>query len=137
LLGLQAALNRAPHALSRGQRLRVAVGAALTCAPTVFLLDEPTAGQDHTAVQRMLKSLSLRLGADAALIFATHDVALALRWATRVVVLENGRVIADGPPSTVLTELPPASPVVLPPLAELCRSHGLPVLSVDALVEAL
>src|SRR5690606_23764368 len=81
-LGLAALSDRAPQALSRGQRLRVAVGAALTCAPGILLLDEPTSGQDAASVAGVLAAVQATLG-DAALVFATHDVGLALRFATR------------------------------------------------------
>jgi len=77
-------MDRAPHALSRGQRLRVAVGAVLACAPDVVLLDEPTSGQDHAHVERMMMELR---GPDRALLFATHDEDLAARHATRIVRL--------------------------------------------------
>ena len=128
-------LERAPQALSRGQRLRVAVAAALACAPEVLLLDEPTSGQDHDQVAHMMEALRERL-AHGALIFATHDLALALREATRVVVVVGGIVSADGPPDSVLRSLPPDSPLLLPPLARLCVSRGWPMLSAADLVGA-
>ena len=76
-------LDRAPHSLSRGQRLRVAVGAALACAPQVLLLDEPTAGQDDANVQAIMRLLRER---KVELVFATHDLRLALAHADRAVV---------------------------------------------------
>ncbi|MEQ1507464.1 MAG: ATP-binding cassette domain-containing protein, partial [Myxococcota bacterium] len=94
-LGLTGMLDRSPHALSRGERLRVAVGAAVTCRPSVLLLDEPTAGQDLDAVEAMLVAVDDALG-DAALLFATHDHGLARRHATRIVRLAGGR-LTDGP----------------------------------------
>jgi energy-coupling factor transport system ATP-binding protein len=84
-------LDRPPHALSRGERLRVAVGAALTCAPRVLLLDEPTAGQDRPAVEATLRAVHAALP-DGAVLFATHDLALARRHATRVLTLREGRI---------------------------------------------
>ncbi len=96
-------LDRPPQALSRGQRLRVAVAAALAAEPAILLLDEPTAGQDPDQVERMMQATALTLG-DGVLLFATHDLALARRHATRVVVLEGGRVRLDGEPDAVLSE---------------------------------
>ncbi|MCO4771273.1 MAG: ATP-binding cassette domain-containing protein [Deltaproteobacteria bacterium] len=90
---VQDLLDRSPHALSRGQRLRVAVAAMLACEPDIVLLDEPTSGQDHGHVERMM--LALR-SEERALLFATHDEALAQRHATRVLRMEAGRFVAHG-----------------------------------------
>lgn len=96
--------KRAPHALSRGQRLRVAVAAALSCAPKVLVLDEPTSGQDHEQVERMMQALRGAL-VDGALVFATHDMDLALAHATRVLLLEDGAVVAQGTPAALRVRL--------------------------------
>jgi energy-coupling factor transport system ATP-binding protein len=103
-LQLEDLLSRPPQALSRGQRLRVAVAAALTCLPVVLLLDEPTSGQDRDRVDRMMEALAAALPRGA-LVFATHDVDLALRHATRVLIVEDGAVVRDGPPADVATAL--------------------------------
>jgi energy-coupling factor transporter ATP-binding protein EcfA2 len=116
-------LARPPQALSRGQRLRVAVAAALACRPAVLLLDEPTSGQDRDRVDRMMEALSAAL-AGGALVFATHDVDLALRHATRVLLVEGGTVVQDGTPSGVAAAL--RAQGTLPPLAALCLDLGLP-----------
>lgn len=113
-------LEQPPQAQSRGQRLRVAVAAALACRPSVLLLDEPTAGQDHHAVEGMLAALRRHLGAGA-LVFATHDLDLALRHATRVWVLDEGRRVFDGTPEAFLHGAEPLLP--LPELAAWCRSR--------------
>ncbi|MCB9781210.1 MAG: ATP-binding cassette domain-containing protein [Alphaproteobacteria bacterium] len=122
-LSLDPLLDRPPHALSRGQRLRVAVAGALSCRPDLLLLDEPTSGQDHDQVERMMRALTAAL-VEGLLLFATHDVDLALRHATRVLVLHRGRLVADGPPRTVLASLPASLPIVVPPLAALCLDAG-------------
>ena len=122
-------LERAPQALSRGQRARVAVAAALTVGAGALLLDEPTAGQDHGQIERMMRELERALGPEAALIFATHDVDLALRHATRWILLERGRVVADGPPSALIRQLPAELP--LPPLQRWLLERGLPPAGLD------
>lgn len=113
-------LHRPPQALSRGQRLRVAVAAAWACGGRVLLLDEPTSGQDGDQVDRMLGALASALG-DGALVFASHDLDVVLRHATRVVVLRGGRVVAEGAPLPTL-----AAGAALPPLAALCHGLGVP-----------
>ncbi len=87
-------LDRPPQALSRGQRLRVAVAGMLACEPRVLLLDEPTSGQDPEPVARLFDAL-VSLG--VTVVFATHDRDVARRFATRAVVLDAGRVTYDGP----------------------------------------
>lgn len=125
-LSVEALLDRPPQALSRGQRLRTAVAAALACAPSVLLLDEPTSGQDRDQVDRMLTALGDGLPGGAVL-FASHDLDVVLRHATRVVVLDRGRVVGDGPPlATLLAAEAAGRPLPLPPLARVCADLGLP-----------
>lgn len=101
-LSLQDLLDRHPQSLSRGQRLRVAVGAAQACHPHLLLLDEPTSGQDPVQIERLMSAFSEGSHADMALVFATHDQGLALRHATRLLLLHEGRLLAEGPPETLL-----------------------------------
>ena len=79
----------------------------------------------------MMAGLASGLG--GALVFACHDLDVVLRHATRVVVLVDGRIAADGPPLETLT----ASSLPLPPLASLCRSLGLPYGTAAALARRL
>jgi energy-coupling factor transport system ATP-binding protein len=135
-LSLAELLDRPPQALSRGQRLRTAVAAALTCRPQALLLDEPTSGQDSDQVGRMMDGLQTAL-ADGLLVFATHDLGLALRWATRAVLLHEGRILRDGPPAEVLAGLPQEVPLLLPPLARWCLERKLPCRPAVELVSLL
>ena len=105
--------------------MRTAVAAALACEPAVLILDEPTSGQDRLHIDRMMEALR-RLLVDSALVFATHDLDLALRHATRVVHIHEGRIVGNGPPRQVLFSLPTSGPLVLPALAVYCREHDLP-----------
>ena|GEM_PF-48857 len=99
-LNIASLLDRAPQSLSKGQRLRTAVGAALTTQPDLLILDEPTAGQDRLEVTRMIRSLCER-DKRKAIIFATHDLNLAKTFANRVIELKNGKLIYDGPPKAI------------------------------------
>ncbi|HVM04781.1 MAG TPA: ABC transporter ATP-binding protein [Acidimicrobiales bacterium] len=101
-LDLGALADRHPRRLSAGQRQRVAVAAIAVGRPDVLLLDEPTRGMDapsRAALERAVAGVAARGGA---VVLATHDVELAARCATRVVVLGDGDVVADGPSRTVL-----------------------------------
>jgi energy-coupling factor transporter ATP-binding protein EcfA2 len=130
LLGVGGKLEAPPHALSRGQRLRVAVGAAWASRPELLVLDEPTAGQDAAHVAAMFDAITDDLGASA-LLFTTHDIGLALVRATRVVLLAGGRVVYDGPPAGATAKLGAAG-LGVPEWVALCASRGLPPCDPDA-----
>jgi energy-coupling factor transport system ATP-binding protein len=76
------------------------------------LLDEPTRGLDYPAKQRLVGVLRAVAAAGNAVILATHDVELAAEVATRVVVLAEGEVVADGSASAVLAGSPAFAPQV-------------------------
>lgn len=102
-LGLAHAAQRNPRDLSGGERERAALAAVLVGAPRVLLLDEPTRGMDAMR-KRSLAAILTRLRAEGvAILLATHDVELVADIATRVVLLGDGRVFADGGPREVLS----------------------------------
>lgn len=101
-LGLEHAAGLNPRDLSGGERERAALAAVLVGGPRVLLMDEPTRGMD-TARKRSLGELLRSLSADGmTILLATHDVELVARVATRVVMLGNGGIVADGGPRAVL-----------------------------------
>ena len=95
-LGLSHLAARPVHALSAGEKRRVALAGVIAMHPAVLLLDEPTAGLDPDAEGRLLDALERLASAGVSLLMATHDVALARAWADDVVVLVDGRVAAAG-----------------------------------------
>ena len=101
-LGLEHATDHNPRDLSGGERERAALAAVLVGGPRVLLLDEPTRGMD-AARKRALAMMLHRLRDDGvAILLATHDVELVAEVASRVVLLGDGRIVADGGPRTVL-----------------------------------
>ena len=89
----------APYALSRGQRQRVAVAATFSLHPNLFLLDEPTTGQDAQHLHYLMDELYDQIQQEnKTLIFATHDTELTLKYATRILLLHDGELIFDGAP---------------------------------------
>ena len=100
-VGLERLAHRHPRDLSGGERQRLALAVVLDGGdPTAVLLDEPTRGMDRAAKG----DLAARLRAmDAAVLVATHDAEFAAAVAKRVVLLADGRPIADGPIEEVLT----------------------------------
>ena len=97
-LGLTTLLADPPLALSQGQRLRVSVGAAMSLHPRLLLLDEPTTGQDPEEFSRLLAALADAVAVEevGAILFSTHDATLLARFASRVLILAGGRLLANG-----------------------------------------
>ncbi len=116
-LGLDELAERHPRSLSGGQRQRVAIAAVAVGAPDVLLLDEPTRGMDSAAMDHLEVLLASHAASGGAVVLATHDVELAARVATRVVILGDGEVVADGRARDVLANslFAPAVLRVLPP----------------------
>jgi molybdate transport system ATP-binding protein len=94
--------DRRPGELSGGQAQRVAVARALAAEPRVLLLDEPMAALD-VAVRPALRQTLRRVLADRTVVLVTHDALDALLLADRVAVVEEGRVVEEGPTQAVLT----------------------------------
>jgi osmoprotectant transport system ATP-binding protein len=94
---------RLPAALSGGQRQRVGVARALAAKPSIMLMDEPFGALDpvtRDALGRDYRALHEQLGLTTVMV--THDVWEALLLADRIVVLADGRVLADAPPAALL-----------------------------------
>lgn len=95
--------QRRPAQLSGGQRQRVGVARALGADPTILLMDEPFGALDpvtRSELQREFSELARRLG--KTIVFVTHDLREALLLATRIVLLQNGRIVASGTPQEFL-----------------------------------
>lgn len=109
-VGLEGYEPRASYRLSLGEKKRVAIATVLSMQPDILVLDEPSAGLDPRA-RRALVGLLQTL--HPTLLVATHDLALVREVCTRVVVLSQGRVVADGAVDAVLSD------------AALLERHGL------------
>jgi energy-coupling factor transport system ATP-binding protein len=97
IVGLDQLLDRHPFSLSRGQRQKLAVATALLHRPPVILLDEPTTGQDRRSLQGLLTLLENLNKQGNTTIMVTHDMDIVANYATRVLVMEDGRIVMDGP----------------------------------------
>src|SRR5512133_987656 len=107
-------LQTPPLALSFGQQKRVSIAAVLAMRSRILMMDEPTAGQDYWNYQSFMDSILQMPGFDA-ILFITHDLDLALIYANRILLVDKGRIMADGSPQEVLSDE-----------ALLRRSRGLP-----------
>jgi molybdate transport system ATP-binding protein len=98
LLGLAPLLARKPRQLSGGERQRVSLGRALLSQPRLLLLDEPLASLDVARREEVLPYLELlRDRLSVPMVYVSHEFEEVLRLATHVVLLEAGRVLAQGP----------------------------------------
>lgn len=95
-------LDQSPFGLSFGQQKRVAVAGILAMQPRVLILDEPTAGLDDGAAEDLLRRLLRAERGLRAIVMVTHDLALARRFANRVILMAGGRIVADGSPRDTL-----------------------------------
>jgi molybdate transport system ATP-binding protein len=106
LLGLGALLNRLPERLSGGERQRVAIARALLTAPRLLLMDEPLASLDLARKQEILPYLErLRDELDIPVIYVSHAADEVARLADHLVVMENGRAVAQGPLAETLARI--------------------------------
>jgi energy-coupling factor transport system ATP-binding protein len=101
-----------PRDLSEGQRLCLALAVVLAARPPVLLLDEPTRGLDYAAKRRLVSVLRNLARDGHGVVLATHDVELVAEVATRVVVLADGEIVADGPTDEVVVGSPAFAPQV-------------------------
>lgn len=106
-----------PRDLSEGQRLALALAVTLAVRPAVLLLDEPTRGLDYPAKTALAAVLHTLAAEGTAVLLATHDVEFVAEYASRVVLLADGEVIADGDVADVVTSSPVFAPQVAKVLA--------------------
>ncbi len=100
-VGLEGFGDRSPHHLSGGERQRVCLAGILACRPRVLVLDEPTSDLDPRG-RRELKTLLRTIPATK--VIATHDLELVVELCTRVIVLDEGLVVADGLTVEILSD---------------------------------
>ena len=109
--------DRPPHHLSFGERKRACLAGVLACRPSVLVLDEPSANLDPRGRRRFM---ALIRELPATKVIATHDLEMALELCSRCLLIDGGRIVADGPTRAILQD------------GALMESHGLEVpLSLD------
>jgi len=93
-----------PAELSGGEQQRVAIARALAMEPEALLLDEPTSALDPERVGEVLEVLRGLVADGLTMLLVTHEVRFAREASSRVLVLDGGKVIEDGPPAAVLDD---------------------------------
>ncbi|MEU4690279.1 energy-coupling factor transporter ATPase [Actinoplanes sp. NPDC023714] len=133
-LGLRELRTMHPFLLSGGQKRRLSVGTALVTRPRVLVLDEPTFGQDRERAEELSSLLDGLHANGTTIVVVSHDMTLVAEHATRVIVLDDGRIAADGTPAEIYADadLLAATGLRPPPLARAARAlvnhphwHGL------------
>ncbi|MBM4421173.1 MAG: ATP-binding cassette domain-containing protein [Chloroflexi bacterium] len=109
-VGVSGFERRPPHHLSLGQRKRVALATVLSMDPKLLVLDEPSAGLDPRGRRELIALLA---SLPQTMLVATHDMRLVAEILPRTVVMDGGRVVADGPTGEILAS------------AALLEAHGL------------
>ena len=119
-------LQRSPFSLSGGQMRRVAIAGILAMEPNILILDEPTVGLDP-AGQKSMMELFRTLTEDygKTIIIVTHDMSVVAEYTNRVLVMNQGKLVFDGPPVTLFSN------------QELLRECNLDLPSVSRLIEDL
>jgi len=109
-VGLPGFERRQPYHLSIGQRKRAALATVLSMSPSVLILDEPSAGLDPRGRRELINLLR---GLDQTMLVSTHDMKLVSELFPRTVIVDGGRIVADGPTTGMLAD------------AALLDAHGL------------
>jgi len=103
MVGLDGFEDRQPHRLSHGEKRRVCLAGVLACKPSVLVLDEPTSDLDPRGRREIKKLLQCLPGAK---IIATHDLELVVDLCSRVLLLDQGRLVKEGPTVPILADEP-------------------------------
>lgn len=93
--------DRLSHHLSAGEKKRIAIATVLSMDPRVLALDEPTAGLDPRARRKLIRLLG---GLPVTMLVSTHDLAMVRELFPRTIVMDEGRLVADGPTRTILAD---------------------------------
>jgi len=102
-LGIIDLVERSPFSLSGGERKRVALASVLASQPRILALDEPTIGQDALQ-KRYLAELLMEMNSEGkTVIVVTHDIEFVIEHFPRTIAMADGRIIADGPTGSVLS----------------------------------
>ncbi len=100
-VGMAGSEARVPHHLSEGEKKRVAIATVLSMDPEVLVLDEPTAGLDPRGRRELIQLLR---GLPQTMLVATHDMRMVAELFERTVIIDEGKVVADGTTAQILAD---------------------------------
>jgi energy-coupling factor transport system ATP-binding protein len=136
LLGLTQYRKTSPFMLSGGERKRVALASVLAWDPKILILDEPTIGQDYQQKEKLRQFIVQMRMQGKTVVIVTHDVEFVAECNPRVVLMKEGKIVADGEGKEILTNIEALtqSSIVLPQIAQIFKqlsSLGLPKNIID------
>jgi energy-coupling factor transport system ATP-binding protein len=131
LLGLTQYRKTSPFLLSGGERKRVALASVLAWDPKALVLDEPTIGQDHEQTEKLRQFIVQMQAQGKTVVIVTHDVEFVAECNPRVLLMKEGKIVADGAGKEILTspDVLAQSSIVLPQIAQVfmqLQALGLP-----------
>ena len=121
LLSLTQYRKTSPFMLSGGERKRVALASVLAWDPQMLILDEPTIGQDHEQKEKLRQFIVQLQTQGKTVVIVTHDVEFVAECNPRVILVREGKIVADGEGKEILTnaEVLRQSSIVLPQIAQI------------------
>jgi biotin transport system ATP-binding protein len=103
--GLMHNPDQRPHLLSGGEKRRLAIAGILAMNPRVIVFDEPFASLDYPGVQQVLSHILDLHKSGRTILMVTHDLEKVIAHADRLVVMQSGQIVKDGPPAAILPQV--------------------------------
>ena len=138
-VGLAGLEDLDPFILTKGSRQRVAVAGTLATEPEVIILDEPTTGLDHAELLGMMALVERLNRAGHTIVIITHAMDIAAAYARRLILMQGGRIVRDGPTREVFADESRLRALGLtpPPAVQVANRLGIPALTLDELIACL
>ncbi len=132
-----------PFSRSRGERQRIALASVLACEPGLLILDEPTTGLDYLECIRIMDYVTLlNREKQTTILMVSHDMELVQSYAKRVIVLNKGKIVGEGPTNEIMKNMDVLKkarvlPAQIPELALRFGSEFEDVFTVEEMLEAI
>lgn len=104
LVGLKDKLEESPFSLSRGFRQKLAYASVLAMNPEILILDEPTTGHDYRESRQVMQLVNKLHQEKKTILMISHDMDMIAKYAERIILLDNGRILKDGPVDEVMSD---------------------------------
>lgn len=101
-VGLDKFADRRPHLLSGGEKRRVAIAGILAMQSEIFIFDEPFSNLDYPGVRQVLQQILMLHQKGHTILLTTHDLEKVLSHASRLIIMQKGKIVRDGAPETAV-----------------------------------